>query len=277
VVPSATAAGSVDVLLAALVFVTALDIDPGRVLHARHHWRMILLLAIVPLLVLTAGAWALSGLVHGATRDGVLALGVAPAEVASVGLIGLIGGATELALAVLTVSLVLSAVAGPPLLDVLGHAPHGADVPALMGRFAVVVIAPLIVGLAVRGRMPRLRDRESELAAASTLIVAVLVFASLSGTRAGAVVGALAVSLAFLAFSGVIALLALTLLRARADASLGFSIGMRDFAVAAALAASAFGHRATQVAGVYGAVMLVVAASLTVIVRRSGPPRKPRV
>ena len=62
--------------------------------------------------------WGLSQLVHGDTRDGVLALGLAPAEVASVGLIGLMGGATELALAVLTVSLVLSALAGPPVLAV---------------------------------------------------------------------------------------------------------------------------------------------------------------
>jgi bile acid:Na+ symporter, BASS family len=250
------------------VFVTALDIDPRRLLHARHHLPVILLLAIVPLAVLTAGAWALSELVHGATRDGVLALGVAPAEVASVGVIGLVGGATELALAVLTVSLVLSAVAGPPLLGILGHATHGADVLPLMGRFALVVIVPLIVGLAVRARMPRLSERESELSAASTLIVAILVFASLSGTRAGAVAGALAVSVAFLAFSGVVALLALRLLRARADPRLGFTIGMRDFAVASALAASAFGHPATQVAGVYGAVMLIVAASLTVVARR---------
>jgi predicted Na+-dependent transporter len=42
---------------------------------------------------------------------------------------------------------------------------------------------------------------------------------------------------------------------------------MRDFAVAAALAAEAFGPRAAVVAGVYGVLMLIAGAALAARVR----------
>jgi hypothetical protein len=48
-------------------------------------------------------------------REGVLALGVSSTEVAVVGLVALAGGSAVLALGALTGSLVLAALAGPPL------------------------------------------------------------------------------------------------------------------------------------------------------------------
>ena len=161
VVPSAALSARVDVLLALLVLVTALDIDPRQMLRVSTHLRTILLLAVVPLITLAVVGWALSQLVHGEIRDGVLALGLAPAEVASVGLIGLMGGAAELAIAVLALSLVLSAVAGPPLLAVLGSSGHQAHVIGLLGRFAWVVIVPLLLGMLVRGARPELARRRA--------------------------------------------------------------------------------------------------------------------
>jgi BASS family bile acid:Na+ symporter len=267
-VPSAAAAGAVDILLALLVFVTALDIDPRRLLQVRRRLPLILLVAVIPLIVLAAVGWGLSQLVHGDTRDGVLALGLAPAEVASVGLIGLMGGAAELALAVLTISLVLSALAGPPVLALLSDAGSGAHPLPLLGRFALVVLAPLILGLLIRGATAKLADRGTELTLASTLIVVLLVFASLSDTRTAGIGAAALISVAFLGVSALLAVAAVRTGVAGLDPTLGFTIAMRDFAVASALAAGAFGHGATQVAGVYGAIMLVVAAALTSVVRR---------
>jgi len=46
------------------------------------------------------------------------------------------------------------------------------------------------------------------------------------------------------------------------------AIGMRDFAVAAALASQAFGTRAAAVPGVYGVVMLVAGTAFVTVVRR---------
>ncbi len=89
----------------------------------------------------------------GATREGILSLGLASTEVASVGLIALAGGDTVLALGILTVSLVASAILGPLLAGVLAHPTgHGGWLAVLgvilrgAGRFALVVLLPLALG-----------------------------------------------------------------------------------------------------------------------------------
>jgi predicted Na+-dependent transporter len=277
VLPSATLASRVDVLLGVLVLATALDIDPRQLLAVGARWRLVLLLAVVPLVVLTLAGWALAQLAHGDMRDGVLALGLSPTEVASVGLIGLLAGPAELGIAVLAVSLVLSAVAGPPALAMLGGAGHAAHVLPLLGRFGLVVILPLALGLLARGAQPRLARAEAELSAASSLTVAVLIYASLSGTPKGDLAGAALLSGGFLAISALLAvgtLRALGTLHApggSADRSLALAVGMRDFAVAAALATGTFGAKAAYVTGIYGVLMLLAGAGVTGVVRRARP------
>jgi predicted Na+-dependent transporter len=223
---------------------------------------------VVPLVVLASGGWVLPQLVHGDTREGVLALGLSPTEVASVGLIGLLGGAAELGIAVLAVSLVLSALAGPPALVLLGGAGHAAHVLSLLGRFALVVMLPLVLGLLARGARPELARREAELSVASSLAVVLLVYASLSDTRGGELTSAVLISAAFLALSAGLAVGAVRVFGQRLDPSLALAIGMRDFAVAAALAAGAFGSGAAHVAGVYGVLMLLAGATVTAVARR---------
>ena len=270
IVPSAALASRVDLLLAALVLVTALDIDPRRLLAVSARWRAVLALAILPLPVLAVAGWALAQLVHGATRDGVMALGVSPAEVASVGLIGLMGGPAELGIATLAVSLVLSAVTGPPLLGLLGGggAGHAVAVLPLIGRFALVVMLPLVVGLLIRGARPGLAERAPELSAGASLAVVALVYASLSGAGGGALLSAALISAAFLGVCAVLALASARAFARKPDRPLVLTIGMRDFAVASALATGAFGARAAHVSGVYGVLMLLAGASAAGLVRR---------
>ena len=66
------------------------------------------------------------------------------------------------------------------MLALLTGAGHDARVPALLARFALIVIAPLAFGLLIRGARPALARREPELSVCSSLTVAVLIFASLS-------------------------------------------------------------------------------------------------
>jgi predicted Na+-dependent transporter len=273
--PSRGVAAHVDLLLAALVLVTALDIDPRQLLAIHARWRIILLLAVLPLLALGVGAWGLGHVTHGSARDGLLALGVSPTEVASVGLVGLIGGPAELAIAVLATSLLFSAVIGPPLLALLASGAHTAHVLPLLGRFALIVGVPLLLGLLVRGARPTLARRELEFSAAGSVIVAALIYASLSDNRGGgSLTGAVAVSAAFLALSLLVALGGMRALGARADRSLALTIGMRDFAVGAALAAGAFGSAAARVAGIYGVLMLLSGATITGLARRVSRSRR---
>jgi predicted Na+-dependent transporter len=119
--PSRTLARRSDLLLAALVLFTAMGIEPRRLLALRDRPLALLGLSIGPLLLLTGVAWLLARPFTGSVRDGVLSLGLASTEVASVGLIALAGGDAVLALGVLTGSLIVSAVLGPILAGVLAH------------------------------------------------------------------------------------------------------------------------------------------------------------
>jgi BASS family bile acid:Na+ symporter len=263
--PSGVIAGSVDALLAGLVLVTALDIDPTQLRAVAARWRAVLGLSIAPLIVLALLAKVIATVVGGAIGTGVLAVGLSPTEVASVGLIGLMGGPVELALGVLAGSLVVSALLGPPALGLLAsHAAH-VDVPSLLGRFAAVVIVPLIAGVVVRSRVRRARIIAPALPAAGSLLVVALVYGSLSGTGTGGLVGAAAASAAFLAVSAMVALLARPHLPGN---ELVLAVAMRDFAVAAALASAAGGAAAARVAGVYGVLMLLLGAGVTGAIRR---------
>ncbi len=268
----------VDLLLAALVLLTALDIDPRRLTEVLRHGRTILLLVAIPAVALAALAWVISRFAGGDLRDGILALGFAPAEVASVGLVGLVGGMAEQAIAVVGVSLVLSAVAGPPLLAAIAGGGHAAHPRRLLGHFALLVLLPCAAGVAIRGAAPALERRDAEISLSSTVVLLALIFASLTATRGHTLAAAALASLAFLILSAAVAWVTQRTLSHRLDPPLALTIGMRDFAVAAALAAAAFGPRAAQVAGVYGTIMLIAAATVSAVMRRSrraasAPPR----
>jgi bile acid:Na+ symporter, BASS family len=195
-------------------------------------------------------------------REGVLALGVASTEVAAVGLVALAGGSAVLALGVLAGSLVVAALAGPPVLGLLAEAGTHVAVGELVGRFALVVVVPLAVGLAARGRFPRLSQADAELAGLASLTVVLLLYSAMSGASGGGeLAAAVAASTLFLAASGIA--VALWVVGAPTDLRLtgALVIELRDFAVAAALAAQAFGPPAATVSAVYGVLMLLLGAA----------------
>ncbi len=265
VAPSAGVAERSELLLATLVAVTALGIDPRRVAARARRPEAVIALSLGPPVVLVPVALALGALFGGDVADGVLALGLAPTEVAAVGLVALAGGDVVLALAAVAGSLAVSALAGPLLLGALASGAR-VDTAALVGDFALVVLVPLALGLAARAAAPSLSRVEPLLAAASSVVVAALVFAALSGAGDVADLGEAALAgAAFLAASAAVA--AVVYVRAR-EPAVAFCVVLRDFAVAAALAGQAFGPRAAVVAGVYGVLMLVAGAAAASVARR---------
>ena len=270
-VPSGALAGHSDLLLAVLVLATALGISGDDLLALRRHAGAVTLLSIAPLIVLAAAAWALGQLFDAPTRDGLIAVGLSSSEVAAVGLTALAGADATIALGAVTGWLVLSALLGPIAIGRLaGQAGIHSGSGPLLARFALVVILPLVAGVAIRsiaapGRWLSARDAPRDGVAA--LIVVGLVYAALSGTHgAHGLGGALLASLAFLLVSGVLAAAWQRGARAGPTAVPGaLAIAMRDFAVAAALAAQAFGDRAAVVPGVYGVVMLLAGSAFVTV------------
>jgi BASS family bile acid:Na+ symporter len=280
IVPSSAIADRSDLLLAALVLATALGISGADLLALRRHAAAVATLSIAPLVVLAPAAWAIGQLFGESTRDGLLAVGLSSSEVATVGLAALAGADATIALGAVTGSLVLSALLGPVAIGWLaGHAGHGGS-GHLLVRFALVVILPLILGVAIRSAKLAagwLSVRDAERDGVAAVVVAVLVYAALSGTQGAHGLGAaLMASLAFLIVSVVLAALWQRGSRHEATAVPGaLAIAMRDFAVAAALASQAFGNRAAAVPGVYGVVMLLAGSAFVTLRARRGSADRP--
>jgi predicted Na+-dependent transporter len=271
--PSEEIATRADLLLAVLVVLTALGIAPRELWDLRTRFTAVLALSLAPFLVLIPLAWALSRLFDSPVREGVLTLGLSSTEVAAVGLVALAGGDAALALGALAGSLIAAATLGPLLIGLLAADAGSTDTGALLGRFALVVLLPLAVGVAARAASPRLTRGEPWYAAGSTVALAALIYAALSGSAADDdLAPALAASAAFLALSAMPALAAVRVVSPPRRSAVGLAVALRDFAVAATLATQAFGTPAATVTGIYGVLMLITGALATAILRRT--PRR---
>ena len=293
----------INVLLAVLVFATAVTIEPAALRRAALAWRSLLAALAVGVTVLPALSWAAAAMVPaGSLRDGVLVVGVAPCEIASVATTALAGGEAALAAGLLIGSTVAAiAVAGPILSLEAGHA--GFSPGGIAMNLALVVALPLAAGIAVRATLPAaLRARSAnrvpaghravstgpvgaetpaaatavraERAASLTAIAAVAALVALIAAEVhlsagyASVAGALAVFLLASALVGW--LLGRRSPRPQATALL-LTTSMRDFAIAAALATAAFGPPAAAPLGLYGILVLIWGTAAAGALRRPSP------
>jgi predicted Na+-dependent transporter len=269
----ADAAGAILITLAVLVFCTGASMTFSEIGAIRTAARRLAIVLPVTTIGLPVLAWLASHLVSGvALRGGILSAGIAPAEVASVALTGLAGGEAALAAGILATSTVLTVLLAGPILSVAG-AHSSASQLGLLSTLALVVALPLIAGSAMRSLDP-FSGREqpvTRVAGTASLLVLLWEVASQLHLRASDARVLLAL-LAYLA-GGVILgwLLAIGAAPAQRTAIL-LPTAMRDFAVAAGIAASAFGAAASAPLGIYGLLVLIFGTAAVYAAR----PRKPR-
>ena len=259
-----TAHQGINALLVILVLATAVTIDPGALRRLARSWQRVAVAVVTGITVLPLLSWVVAYLVPaGPLRDGVLVTGLAPCEIASVATTALAGGEAALAAGVLIGSTLATVLLAAPVLTLeVGHASFS---PAgVIANLAVVVALPLAAGIALRCLVPAtarfLATDAAQRAASRTAIVAVAALVALvaAEVRLSASYGAVAVALGlFLAGSAVVG----RALGARsprpAGAALLLTTSMRDFAIAAALAAAAFGPAAAAPLGLYGVAVLI--------------------
>jgi predicted Na+-dependent transporter len=253
--------GAILITLAVLVFCTGSSVtfaDIGGTRAAAGRMTLVLAASTVMLPLL---AWLASRLVSGAAlQGGVLAAGVAPVEVASVALTGMAGGEVVVAAGLLIASTLLTVLLAGPILGLLG-AHSAVSQLGLLATLALVVGLPLIAGCTMRTLDPfggRERPLIEVLGMASLLV---LLWESSSELRLQASDGRVAVALlVFLAGAGGLGwLLGRAAPRGQRTAVI-LPTTMRDFAVAAGIAASAFGIAAAAPLGIYGVMVLVFGA-----------------
>jgi predicted Na+-dependent transporter len=259
--------GAILITLAVLVFCTGSSVTFAEVKGlGPASARMVLVLAATTVM-LPVLAWLASRLVtEPVLRGGVLAAGVAPAEVASVALTGMAASEVAVAAGLLIASTLLTVLLAGPILGVLG-AHSAVSQLGLLSTLALVVALPLLAGCSMRTLDPFRGRERSLLDIVGTICLLLLLWQVASELRpeASEILVAAAL-LAYLAAAGVLGwLLALGAPRRRRTAVI-LPTAMRDFAVAAGIAASAFGVAAAAPLGIYGVIVLVFGA---IVVQRS--------
>ena len=272
----------INALLIILVFATAVTIDPRALRRAAAEWPRILAAVLAGVTVLPALSWAVAHLVPaGPLRDGVLVTGLAPCEIASVATTALAVGEAAVAAGVLIGSTLATVVLAAPILTLeAGHA--GFSPACVIATLAVVVALPLAVGIVLRSWPSpvarALAGRRAETAASRTAVAAVAALVALVAAEVhrsagyAAVAGALVLFLAATAVIGRV----LGVRSARPTGSaLLLTTSMRDFAIAAALAAAAFGPEAAAPLGLYGIAVLIWGTAAAGALRARAPAGRP--
>ena len=238
-----------DVCLAVLVLVTALSIPPTAFRSLGALGGRLAAALAAGSVILPALSWLVSRLVSVASlRRGVLVVGLAPAEVASVAVASLAGANAPVAAFLLVTSTLVTVGGAGIALRWLGGAAD-VNVLGLLGHLALIVGAPMAVGLVLRARLSVLARLEHVLTRLSVALVTVLVWLVASQVRlSSAYLGVAAALVLFLAASAIIGVvLGWKAPRPVATAVL-LSTSMRDFAIAAGVAVAAFGASARRAA-----------------------------
>jgi predicted Na+-dependent transporter len=272
-----SAANGIDSALAVLVFATGLSLRLADLAEAARAWRRIAVVLLVSTVTLPALAWGTSQLIGSEQlRAGMQAVGVAPAEVATVALCVIAGGEAAVCAVLLVASTVITVLGAGPILSLLGtHASVSSA--GLLGNLAVVVALPLAAGVALRAFWSPGTRLDGLIRLVTVLALLFLLWQVASQIRLDAaytrVIAALVVYIAGSAALGRV--LATGLPAGRATAVL-LPVAMRDFAVAAGIAAAAFGPAAAAPLGAYGVLVLLLGSGVTLVSRRRGRAARPR-
>jgi predicted Na+-dependent transporter len=248
----------INILLAVLVFATAVTIEPAALRRLTTMWRPLLAALTAGITVLPALSWAVSRIVvSGSLRDGIMTVGLAPCEIASVATTSMAGGEAALSAGVLIGSTLIAVGAAGLILAL--EADHASVHPGhIIVSLALVVVLPLAAGLLLRARI-RLGAR-GERTAATTAVLAVAALVALIAAEVHLSARYVGVGLALVVFlvgSALLGRLVGVGARRPSGVAVLLTTSMRDFAIAAGLATAAFGPAASAPLGLYGILVLV--------------------
>ena len=271
-----SAANGIDSALAVLVFATGLSLRLADLAEAARAWRRIAVVLLVSTVTLPALAWGTSQLIGSEQlRAGMQAVGVAPAEVATVALCVIAGGEAAVCAVLLVASTIITVLGAGPILSLLGtHASVSSA--GLLGNLAVVVALPLAAGVALRAFWSPGARLDALIRLVTVLALLILLWQVASQIRLDAAyTRVIAALVAYIAGSAALGrVLATGLPDGRATAVL-LPVAMRDFAVAAGIAAAAFGPAAAAPLGAYGVLVLLLGSGVTLLSRRRGRASRP--
>ena len=247
----------IETLLVVLVFATAINIEVRSLRQLPALWRQLAVALAVGISLLPALSWLAAHLIaRGSLRDGVMTIGLAPCEIASIGTTAIALGDATLAGGILIGSTILTVSAAGPILAL--EVPQASIHPAhIIVNLLIVVAAPLVLGVATRSSVRLPARTESMASVAITVTVAALVALIAAEVHfARRYVPVVAVIVLFVLVSAVVGRAIGMWSGLPIRKALLLTTSMRDFAIAAGLAAAAFGPAAAAPLGLYGIAVL---------------------
>jgi predicted Na+-dependent transporter len=248
--------GAINAVLFVLVLAAAMTLPVSALHRLRSRALRLSVIELATVVALPAIAWAASHLVaEGPVRLGIMCIGVAPAEIATVALTAVALGETAVAALLLVLSTGLTALLAAPVLSLLagGATVHAGD---LILTLFVVVIVPFVLGILLRAQLSDIVEHPAEGVATGAVTVLVALVASQVTLDATLVRAALALVVIIGAGAALGTGLG-RLLPASDRSAVLLSTSMRDFAVAAGIAAAAFGSDAAAPLGLYGILVII--------------------
>ena len=263
---------AIAILLFLLVLASALDIQRGIARRLTSLLPRLGAVLVCSTITGIAAAWLASHLVPDpALRHGVLALGVAPAEIATVAMTNLAGAEPAIAAALLVASTVVSVVIAGSVLGAL--AGSTVDTSGTILQLGLVVGAPLLLGLVLRPAVSRFSRATVGIPAASVVLVVALVYLVASQIHlSGAYLWVGAAIVAFITTTTVAAFVISRLVDSATRPAVVLGVAVRDFAVASGIAEAAFGPRSSGPLGLYGIAVIATGAGLVRLLRVHSPP-----
>jgi bile acid:Na+ symporter, BASS family len=262
-------------ILFVMIFGMGLTLTLGEFASVFKRPVRVLAVLLVQYSVLPVTAWLLTRFVADPDlRMGFLIVAVAPSEITSALMVFLAGSDAALGTGAMSLSVLVAPLAMPALLGALGGQSIHLNVGSMFLNLAVVVAVPVLVGAALRTRFARLQAYADECSTVASVMVLLLILVAAANARTQLNVGIISVAALLLAFNliGYVAgwLTGRVVTRNGDVRPYVFTIGMKEFGVAMAVALAFFPTKASLPATLYGVIMLVTAPFLVKRLRREG-------
>ena len=238
---------------------------------ARTPWKVLIAIltqySVIPLL-----AYGLSLLIVDENLAiGILIIGAAPSEITSALMVGLANGNLVLGTTIMIFSILVSPFAMPWILSIMSVDSTSLDSIALFRQLLLIVVVPVLIGVMIRTRFRHLQRHKDWFTSLSSTMVILLIFivASKSGEEIlnFSLIGLALILLALNLLGYGAGYLVARILHISEVKSYIFTIGMKEFGIATAVAIQFFGSGAAIPAAMYGIIMLVTAPIMTRILR----------
>ncbi|MCH8067388.1 MAG: bile acid:sodium symporter family protein [Nanoarchaeota archaeon] len=202
---------------------------------------------------------------------GTLIIGVAPAEITSALMVYLANGNLALGTTIMSFSILLSPFIMPWLLSILIGGSVNIDAMGMFKNLLLIVVLPLLIGSFFRTKFKQLEKYKDEFSSLSSVMVILLIFVVAANSAEAildvSILGLVLLLLIFNFFGYFIGYLTAKILKIKEFKSYIFTIGMKEFGVATAVALQFFGSKVAIPIAIYGIIILITAPIIAKILR----------